>query len=133
LLALLLPGVALAQTGGCGGSSTVGDYDRAMAAPASDFLAGLQRAVTANDRDAVAALVHYPLRVNGVKGVRWVSSRRDFERHYPAILTPRVRAAIARQRGVCLFANWQGVMIGDGEVWFSREAGGMRIITVNVK
>jgi hypothetical protein len=131
---LLLPGQAVAKTPGCGEDSTVGDYSPDLVKPASEFLAALQRAVAANDRKVVAGMVHYPVRVNGVKGQRAVSSSPDdFVRRYSAILTPHVRDAIAAQRTACLFANWQGIMIGKGEVRFDREPEGMRIITFNVR
>ena len=133
LLVLLLPGQAWAQAHRCAGRGTVADYAKDLVGPASEFLATLQRAVAANDRHAVAMLAHYPLRVNGVKGLKEAASPRDFERRYSAILTPHVRAAIMEQQGACLFANWQGVMIGDGEVWFDRVPDGMRIITFNVE
>jgi hypothetical protein len=33
----------------------------------------------------------------------------------------------------CLFANWQGVMIGDGEVWFEEQQNGsVKIKTLNI-
>ena len=38
---------------------------------------------------------------------------------YDKIMTDKVKKAIGRQTYAGLFANWQGVMIGDGEVWFS--------------
>ena len=53
-------------------------------------------------------------------------------------LTPKVLAAIKRQTYASLFANDRGVMIGDGEVWFSavcRDAAckdaPIRIIAIN--
>jgi hypothetical protein len=43
-----------------------------------------------------------------------------------------VRQAIGQQSAKCLFGNYQGAMIGNGEVWFSQQQrGGMKIITVN--
>jgi hypothetical protein len=30
-----------------------------------------------------------------------------------------VKGAVAKQTYATLFANWQGVSIGDGEIWFS--------------
>ena len=40
------------------------------------------------------------------------------ERNYRRIFTARVRNAILRQRFEKVFGNYQGVMIGDGAVWF---------------
>jgi hypothetical protein len=135
LLAMALqpvPGAVAAP--GCGDSSTVKDYRPAMVQPASQFLAGLQRAVGVGDRASVAAMIRYPLRVNGVKGLHWITTPAQMLRHYTAIMTPHMKASISTQRAECLFANWQGVMIDNGEVWFDDEApGAMKIITFNVK
>ncbi|MCR5857319.1 hypothetical protein [Mesorhizobium sp. J428] len=30
-----------------------------------------------------------------------------------------MKSSVAKQTYATLFANWQGVCIGDGEVWFS--------------
>lgn len=52
---------------------------------------------------------------------------------YDKIVTAKVRNAITAQRYATLFANWQGVMIGDGEVWFSGVGDGntVRITAIN--
>ncbi len=34
-------------------------------------------------------------------------------------ITPAVAAALDRQTFATLFANAEGVMVGDGEIWFS--------------
>jgi hypothetical protein len=44
-----------------------------------------------------------------------------------------VKAAVASQSPDCLFANWQGVMIGSGVIWFEQENhGAMRIKAINL-
>lgn len=88
--------------------------DRSYAA----FLTDLQAAVRANDRDAVIGLIAFPLRVNsGGKG-RSYRDAAAVRRDYDGIFTPRVRGAILNQRADRLFGRDQGLMIGDGEVWF---------------
>ncbi len=43
-----------------------------------------------------------------------------------------MKDAIAAQTYETLFANWQGVMIGNGELWFSGvEPPVVRIIAIN--
>lgn len=82
------------------------------------FLHSLQKGVAANDSSAVAGLINYPLRVNAPSGTYMVKSRAAFLGRYRQIFTPKVRDAIRAQVADSLFANWQGVMIGNGEVWF---------------
>lgn len=88
-------------------------------APYRQFFETLQKAVASNDKAAVAALVDYPFqaRING-KAVR-LRDAAHFIAEYDKIVTPKVKHAVASQTYETLFANWQGVMIGDGEVWFS--------------
>jgi hypothetical protein len=74
--------------------------------------------VRAGDRAAVSALVEFPLEAS-VAGVHQrVRSRRVFEKHYDSIICKRVADVILAQQFESLFANWRGLMIGRGEVWF---------------
>src|SRR6266853_70282 len=82
------------------------------------FLHRLQVAVRLNDSVAVASLMHFPLNVNDSLHRGTVYTPRDFLLHYRRILTPAVRHAVLVQRGDSLFHNWQGTMIGNGQVWF---------------
>lgn len=87
--------------------------------PYRQFFEHFQKAVAANDKAAVAAMVDYPFqaRIKG-KAVK-LRDAAHFIADYDLIVTPKVRHAVANQTYANLFANWQGVMIGDGEVWFS--------------
>ncbi len=122
------------KTSKCGGSSTVENYSRSLGPKARNFLANLTAAVNARDKQKVAAMVQYPLRVNSGKGHRVVRNSSEFVRDYDRLFTPAIRKAIDTQVPDCLFANWQGVMIGNGEVWFGEQTDGtLRIETLNIK
>ncbi|MGE5537817.1 MAG: hypothetical protein ACM30I_04315 [Gemmatimonas sp.] len=96
------------------------DEDRA-------FLEQLQRAVAADDRSWVADQVRYPINVT-LGGVRdFVLDRDEFLAHYDEIINARVRGAIMAQRFDALFKNWQGTMIGRGEVWFYHRLDGSNL------
>jgi hypothetical protein len=103
------------------------------------FLSRLQAAVRAGKKGAVVRLVDLPLRVNFAGGARAYGDRRTIERDFDRIFTPRVRQAILDQRADRLFTNYQGAMIGDGEVWFDQTcpnascspAGPVRIRSIN--
>jgi len=82
------------------------------------FLAQLQAAVRTNNRSAVVRLVRFPLRVNFAGGAKTYRDTRTVLADYDRIFTPRVRQAIGDQRFENLSGRDQGVMIGDGAVWF---------------
>ena len=122
LLASLAPAPASAQSE---------PLDSATASHLRAFITELQRAVHQNDSLAVARLVSYPLRVNAPRSIRWVRTRTQFIGRYSRIFTPVVRAAIAAQDPDSVFHNWQGFMIGDGEVWFQDRCPGAPTCTVH--
>jgi len=83
------------------------------------FFEKLKKAVAENDKQTVASMVDYPFkaRING-KAVT-IRDAAHFAADYDKVFTAKVKEAVANQTYEKLFANWQGVMIGDGEVWFS--------------
>jgi hypothetical protein len=83
------------------------------------FLHELQSAVAEHARARVADMVSYPLKTR-IKGA-WVRVRTpaQFLAHYEELLTPKIQQAIAQQSYGDLFSNSQGVMIGNGAIWFS--------------
>jgi hypothetical protein len=115
---LLLPTLAASQT-------TATEHDKSIDISTGDhvkvqqILLALQRAVAKHDVAAVAALIRYPLRVNPGKRPFTVKSPKAFIARYDEIITPDVTSAIFKQKYENLFANSEGVMIGDGEVWIT--------------
>jgi hypothetical protein len=103
------------------------------------FLTRLQGAVRANDRRAVIKLIGFPLRVNANGHSRLYRDVRSVRDDYDRIFTPKVTQAILGQRFDRLFGRDQGLMIGDGEIWFDHVCtntqcsppGPVRIMTVN--
>ena len=96
------------------------------------FLSELQNAVKAEDKAKIAAMISYPLLV--IRGDRktHVKTKAEFLNQYAVIFDAHVRQAIAQQSSNCLFGNYQGAMIGNGEVWFREQPNGtMKIVTVN--
>lgn len=78
------------------------------------FLAALQQAVADDDRDAVSGMIAYPLRTTHFT----VKTAAQFLKNYDRILNAGVKQAIADQDASNLFYRDQGVMIGNGQVWF---------------
>lgn len=107
---------------------TVNLYAVAGIENAAEFekaFAVLQAAVAADDRSKVADHILYPLRVNGWtdeikgKGTVQFETKPELLANYDEIFTPRIKAAIIKQKTADLFVNWQGVMVGNGEAWVS--------------
>ncbi|MBS7535952.1 hypothetical protein KHC28_20065 [Ancylobacter sonchi] len=97
------------------------------------FFEALKKAVAADDRTAVAGMVDYPLRTKIGGKTTTVRNAKGLIASYDKILTPKVRQVVAAQNYADLFANWRGVMIGNGEIWFSGigDKGRVAIIAVN--
>jgi hypothetical protein len=82
------------------------------------FLANFQKAVADDDAAEVAAMGRYPAEVVINKKRRKVKTRDEMQKLYPEIFTPCLKRVIAATRSEDLFANYQGVMLGGGAVWF---------------
>jgi hypothetical protein len=93
---------------------SVGDHVKVQ-----QILTQLQQAVSKHDAPAVAALVHYPIKVNPGKKPFTIKNEKAFVKDYDRIITPDIAAAIYKQKYENLFVNSQGAMIGDGEVWIT--------------
>lgn len=79
----------------------------------------LQRGIAAHDTAAVAALMRYPVRVSIAGKSQKVADAAAFQRDYDKIVTPSLATLIGEQKFDTLFVNWQGVMLGQGEVWIN--------------
>jgi hypothetical protein len=97
------------------------------------FLSSLQAAVRASDEDAVIKLLAFPLRVNFRGRSQLYRDADSVRRDYGTIFTTRVTGAILSQRFDRLFGRDQGLMIGDGQVWFDHvsPSGPVRIRAIN--
>src|ERR1700744_761458 len=81
------------------------------------ILTQLQQPVAIHNAAAVAALVHYPIKVNPGKKPFTVKNEKAFIKDYDGIITHDIQDVILKQKYENLFVNSQGAMIGDGEVW----------------
>lgn len=80
----------------------------------------LQKAVADNDREKVANYILYPLRVNDSEKSLTIPNKKDFIAKYDQIFTDAIREALVNQKTDDLFVNYQGVMVGSGELWLRR-------------
>jgi hypothetical protein len=121
---ILFVGALLASTL-CLAQTIPADFDKTVDQAVGDhikvrqILTDLQRSVANHNPSGVAALVHYPIKVNPGKKPFLVKNQKAFVKEYDAIITPDISAAILKQKYETLFINTQGAMIGDGEVWIT--------------
>lgn len=83
-----------------------------------NFLYWLKWAVATDNAEAVAAKVHYPIAAHVNDKLTRIETAEQFVENYHQIMDDTVTQAVTEQKVADLFANWSGVMIGRGEVWF---------------
>ncbi|WP_099191573.1 hypothetical protein [Tepidibacter mesophilus] len=83
----------------------------------------VKRLVFKGDKNKVSEYVIYPLKVNHDGSTREIATEDEFIKNYDNIFTERVKEALSNQDVKDTFINYQGVMVGDGEVWFGASRG----------
>ncbi len=78
-----------------------------------------QKAVAGGDKEAVAALVGYPIDVTIDGKKTSIKDTAGFVRNYDKIITPAIAEVIQAQKYSDLLVNGQGVMFGSGETWIN--------------
>jgi hypothetical protein len=79
----------------------------------------IKTAVAADDAEAVAAMIAYPFKVTADGEDYLFDGPEGVVEHYDSIVTDEIKQAVADQEYRYLFANQDGVMFGDGQVWLS--------------
>jgi len=80
----------------------------------------LQALVAAGNKEAVADYVLYPLNVY-TKGVPTTfQTKEELINRYDSVFTAQVKDAFVRQKVNETFVNYKGVMVGQGEIWFTQ-------------
>ncbi|MDQ0496837.1 hypothetical protein [Paenibacillus brasilensis] len=90
----------------------------------------LQKAVADNDKEKVANYIFYPLRVNDSEKSLTIPNKKDFIAKYDQIFTDAIREALVNQKTDDLFVNYQGVMVGSGELWLRRDTDNPKLFGV---
>ena len=84
-----------------------------------DVFDRLKQGVASGDKAAVAALVNYPLEVTIEGKKRKIGKASEFVDAWDGMFTADVVQAVAKQEYRDVFVNWQGLMVGDGQVWIN--------------
>ncbi len=83
------------------------------------FLDRLKQLAASDDRQAIASLVRYPFHLyDAGKVTATYPDAAAFLKDYDQIVTKPVLQAIGQAHYADLFVNYQGVMLGNGQVWF---------------
>ncbi len=115
LLALLVAGVSARAADGPFAVAGVDDEQEAYA-----FLSDLQAAVRAKDRDAIAAMLSKTVKVYR-DGKQVSATDRAVMSRFDQVFHQSVAAVILCQPPGGLRANWRGISIGRGTLWFGPE------------
>jgi hypothetical protein len=85
-------------------------------------------AVKRGNKNVVAASVVFPIKVQIAGGRKTIGNAAQLLVHYDAVFTPSFRAAIAQAMPRNMFVRDQGIMLGNGSVWFNPEG---KVIALN--
>ncbi len=96
------------------------------------FLIRLRERLAAGDKDAIVQMVHLPLAVYD-KGteIRRFETPEALRASFDQLFTRRVCQAVEQATFERLFVNYQGVMIGSGQIWIGVGTDGLRIVAIN--
>jgi hypothetical protein len=90
----------------------------------------VKAAFRSGDMDLIAQVAQYPLTITG-KVKRIIRNPAQLAAAKETLLDPRVREAVAKAGFETLFVRDKGMMLGDGEVWITRDKSGFGLGAVN--
>jgi len=89
-------------------------------------------AFRSNDIQLLARVTHYPLAVTG-KARRSIRSRDQLIAAKEAVLNPRIREVVAKSSFETVFVRDKGMMLGEGEVWITRNKPGFELGAISLE
>lgn len=100
------------------------------------FVADLQNALRANDKNWLAGHMRYPVRYYG-KRTMLIRNKAWLANNYKSVIGAKLCTAVLAQDPGNVFENWQGLMVGEGNhnIWVRNTGDGSHehyeIITIN--
>jgi hypothetical protein len=94
----------------------------------AEFMQKVKNAIAESDKEWLANHIHYPLNttLNGQKKII-VKNRQQLIDNFEQIFFPAYKEQIEKHSVSDLFSNWQGTMLGNGEIWIDENI----IIAIN--
>ncbi len=89
------------------------------------FFKEFRKWVDADNKDSIAAHIKFPLRN--------CKSAALFKKNYTTYFNDKVKRSVGKQDMEKFFANYNGAMTGDGELWFNEIDHRYYVIAVNNK
>jgi len=104
------------------------DYTRAVS-----IAKALPRLLAKNNKDAVAKLMRYPVRVNEPgKKSELIHNKKELLANWDQIFSKAMIKKITKAKVEPLFCNDQGAMMASGSVWFQASLEQVGIFAINV-
>jgi hypothetical protein len=99
---------------------------------AAKFFKELQKAISSDDRQAVANMCRFPLSVNTGDKPRLIHNRAELMPEFPTVFTAEVKRAVLALPAP-IHMGWRGFMTDRGELWIDSVPGThvFRVETVN--
>jgi hypothetical protein len=98
------------------------DHISAQQVTADDkaFFQEIKQAIESHDAKWIAENINLPLNVN-INGKKFsIKTEKSFIKNYDNIITTSIVDAVRLQDENDMFKNWQGIMIGRGQIWFGQ-------------
>jgi hypothetical protein len=83
------------------------------------FFMKLKTVIERKDKEWLATHISFPITVRLGLARKPIKTREEFIINYDAIINSKVKLAVEKQEVNALFKNWRGLMVGDGEIWFT--------------
>lgn len=99
----------------------------------NNFAGSIKSYITNENKTELAKLINYPIEVYVKDERTTIENADEFILHYDDIITPSFKNAISNCSTKFMFNNYQGVMLGNGEIWFTEiyEKDGLWIRAIN--
>ena len=84
------------------------------------FFEQIKKAISKEDVKWLSEAIGYPIFLKTQNRAIKLKNKSDFTDHSALILSARFKSTVQEQSPHTLFKKWQGVMIGNGKIWFSQ-------------
>jgi hypothetical protein len=83
------------------------------------FFEQVRKAILADDFEWFSQAISYPIELHLNRKELHVKTKKELKKHTSVIFNKHLKKVIRAQSADSLFKNWQGIMVGQGDLWFS--------------